>query len=205
MALTRKFLAALGIEAEKVDEIIQAHTETVDGLKAERDRYKEDAGKVEEIQKKLDEANAVLAAHDKDPYKVKYEAVKEDFENYKKEQTKRETEAAKLSAYKKLLAEVGISDKRIDAVARVADLDKLELDDKGAIKDADELKKSVKDEWADFIPETKKVGADVDTPPANNGGKTELKDIYKKDEHGKYVMTTAERQKAIAENLKKGD
>ena len=28
MALTRKFLAALGIDNDKVDEIIQAHTET---------------------------------------------------------------------------------------------------------------------------------------------------------------------------------
>ncbi len=35
MALTRKFLAALGIEDDKVDEIIQAHTETVNGLKDE--------------------------------------------------------------------------------------------------------------------------------------------------------------------------
>jgi hypothetical protein len=35
MALTRKFLSALGIEAEKIDEIISSHTETVEGLKDE--------------------------------------------------------------------------------------------------------------------------------------------------------------------------
>lgn len=33
MALTRKFLAAMGIEADKIDSIIDAHTETVDALK----------------------------------------------------------------------------------------------------------------------------------------------------------------------------
>ena len=45
MALTRKFLTALGIEADKVDEIINAHAETVDALKAERDTYKDKAEK----------------------------------------------------------------------------------------------------------------------------------------------------------------
>ena len=50
MALTRKFLKALGIEDEKVDEIISAHTETVDALKAERDGYKADAEKLPGVQ-----------------------------------------------------------------------------------------------------------------------------------------------------------
>ena len=43
MALTRKFLSALGIEEDKVDEIIKAHTETVDALKEQRDELKADA------------------------------------------------------------------------------------------------------------------------------------------------------------------
>jgi len=203
MALTRKFLAALGIEADKVDEIIQAHTETVDGLKADRDKFKEDAEKAADIQKKLDEANSVLASHDKDPFKVKYEAIKEEFEQYKTEQDNKAKEAAKVTAFKKLLSDVGVADKRIDAVARVSDLSKIELNKDGTIKGADDLKSSIKNEWADFIVEKKKVGADVDTPPANEGGRVDMKEIYKKDEHGKYVLTTAERQKAIADSLKK--
>ena len=35
MALTRRALKAMGIEDEKIDEIITMHTETVDGLKAD--------------------------------------------------------------------------------------------------------------------------------------------------------------------------
>ncbi len=38
MALTRKFLKALEIEGDKADQIIEAHTETLDGLKASIDR-----------------------------------------------------------------------------------------------------------------------------------------------------------------------
>ena len=37
MSLTRKMLKAMGIEEEKIDQIIEAHSETVDSLKAVRD------------------------------------------------------------------------------------------------------------------------------------------------------------------------
>ena len=33
----------MGIEEEKIDQIIEAHSETVDSLKADRDNYKKDA------------------------------------------------------------------------------------------------------------------------------------------------------------------
>ena len=36
MALTRKFLSALGIEEAKIDEIISAHADTVNALKEQR-------------------------------------------------------------------------------------------------------------------------------------------------------------------------
>ena len=52
MALSRKFLAAMGIEADKIDEIITAHVETVDGLKKERDDLKEKADKYDAEKKR---------------------------------------------------------------------------------------------------------------------------------------------------------
>ena len=54
MSLTRKMLKAMGIEEEKIDQIIEAHSETVDSLKADRDSYKEDAEKLKDVQKELD-------------------------------------------------------------------------------------------------------------------------------------------------------
>ena len=36
MSLTRKMLKAMGIDEEKVDQIIETHAETVDALNAER-------------------------------------------------------------------------------------------------------------------------------------------------------------------------
>jgi hypothetical protein len=53
MALTRKFLKAMGIEEEKIEQIIDAHTETVNALKEERDNFKADAEKLPNVQKQL--------------------------------------------------------------------------------------------------------------------------------------------------------
>lgn len=42
MALSRKMLKAMGIEDEKIDQIIEAHSETVDSLKEQVSAYKAD-------------------------------------------------------------------------------------------------------------------------------------------------------------------
>ena len=192
MSLTRKFLSALGIEDDKVDEIINAHTETVNALKEQRDSFKEDAEKLPAVQKELDELKAT--ANGEDAYKVKYDALKEDFENFKREQAEKETHAKKESAYRNLLAEVGISEKRINSVLRVSDVDAIELDDENKVKDADTLKKSIGKEWSDFIVTTEQKGVTTATPPAGSGK------VYKSKDEIMAIKDTKERQTAIAEN-----
>lgn len=201
MALTRRALKAMGIEDEKIDEIINMHTETVEGLKADVAKYKADAETLPEVQRQLEKAQNDLEAGKKDSWKVKYEAIKEEFESYKSEQAKKETRAAKEKAYRELLKQAGVSDKRLDAVLRVSDVDSVDLDDKGAVKDADKLTESIKSEWSDFIQTTTTQGAQTAVPPVNSGGSAMTKaDIYKKDDHGRYIMSAAERQKALMEN-----
>ena len=180
MALTRRMLKAMGISDEQVDEIIAAHSETVAALKEQRDQYKADAEKLPEIQKQLDKANSDLEAAGKDAYKVKYEALKEEYEGYKNEQAAKETRSAKERAYRELLKAAGITEKRIDSVVRVSDLDGLELDDKGAIKDADKQTESIKTEWADFIQTTSAQGAQTATPPTTTPQKSYTSSDIKK-------------------------
>lgn len=80
MALTRKLLKGMGLTDEQVDTIIEAHTDTVDGLKADIGRYKADAEKLPGIQKELDD----LKKEDADGgYKAKYEKEKKDFQDFK--------------------------------------------------------------------------------------------------------------------------
>lgn len=194
MALTRKMLKAMGIDEEKIDQIIDAHTETVDALKSERDSYKSDAEKLPEVQKKLDEMKTAAEKDGKDPFKVKYEAIKEEFTKFKNDITAKETKAKKEEAYKALLKDAGVSEKRIDAILKVTDLDKEALTEDGKFENASELKKSIKTEWADFIVTSGKQGADTPNPPAG-GGK-----VYKTKDEIMAIKDTAERQQAIADN-----
>ena len=195
MALSRKFLAALGIEAEKIDEIINAHSETVEALKEERDSYKDKADKYDKTQKDLDAANQKIEDLSKeDAYKVKYDALKEDFEEYKNEVEAEKSNDSKKAAYKNLLKEIGISEKRIDAVAKLAELDKIKLDKDGKIEGSDDLKKSLSEEWADFIVKDGKEGAKTSTPPDHGSGPAKTKEEIMK------IKDSSERQKAIAEN-----
>lgn len=201
MALTRKMLKAMGIEEEKIDEIIDAHTETVEALKGERDKFKGDAQAYSEIQKKYDDLKKEVESTDVNEYKEKYDKEHHDFEEFKAKVKAEQTKAAKTVAYKELLKEAGVSDKRIDSVLKVTAVDELELDEEGNIVDADKVVEGIKEEWSEFIVTEEVRGAGTETPPKNVGGDSKLTkaDIYKKDERGRYVLSTAERQKALTE------
>lgn len=169
MALSRKMLKAMGIEDEKIDEIISMHTETVDALKKERDGYKADSDRVADLEKQLEDAKARLEAAGQDSYKEKYEALKKDYEGYKSEQAAKAAHAAKLDAYRSLLKDAKISDKRIDTVLKVSDVDSIEIGEDGKVKGAEDLVKSIGEEWADFVESTSSEGAEVEKPPAGGG------------------------------------
>ncbi len=203
MALTRKALAAMGIEPEKIDQIIEMHTDTVNGLKDDISKYKADADQLKTVQKERDDLKAELAKNGEEDWKSKYDKVQKDFDDYKKADKAKAELIKKTEAYKALLLEVGISAKRIDQILKVSaeEIAKVAFDDEGKVKDADKFKESIQKEWDGFIAKEGEKGADVSTPPSNNGGKLSREEIYKKDERGHYVLSTAERQKAIAENL----
>ena len=57
MALTRKLLKGMGLSDEQVDTIIEAHTDTVDGLKADVSKYKSDAEKLAGVEKEIGRAH----------------------------------------------------------------------------------------------------------------------------------------------------
>lgn len=204
MALTRKFLSALGIEAEKIDEIISAHTETTDALKRERDdaladveKYKADSGKLAKVSKELE---AMKAEDGVDKWKKQYDELKAEYGQYKADVEAKEIKSTKESAYRKLLKDANISDKRIDAILKVSGdtIDGIELDDAGNIKDANKLTESIKTEWSDFIVTERTTGAKTATPPAaNNGGVKTKEDIMK-------IKDTQERQRAWGEFIRNG-
>lgn len=179
MSLTRRSLKAMGIEDEKIDEIISAHAETVDALKEQRDNYKAQADELTKVQQKLDEANETIKANGSDAWKVKYDAIKEEYDNYKSNISAKETKRAKQAAYREVLKAAGVSEKRIDSIVRVSNVDSVELDESGKIKEADKLTENIKNEWADFIVSTNTKGADTATPPTTSKKSFSREDIDK--------------------------
>ena len=183
MALSRKLLKGMGLTDEQVDTIIEAHTDTVDGLKADVSKYKTDAEKLSDVQKELDE----LKAKGDDGWKEKYDNLKGEFDKYKTDVQEKETHNKKVEAYKAILKDANLSEKGIEKAVKYADWDKIELDADGKLKGANDHIKAVREEWAEYVTTTTTTGAKTSTPPANNGGaKLTKAEIYARDEHGRY-------------------
>ena len=185
MALTRKMLKAMGIEDEKIDQIIDAHTETVDGLKA----YKADAERLADVEKELE----TLKAKGDGGLKQKYDDLKAEYEKYKTEVENAKALEAKKTAYKELIKDAGLSEKGSEKALKYADWEKIELDSDGKIKDAKDHLKDLKEEWAEYVVKEGEKGAETATPPENNGSKMTKEEILK-------IKDTTARQRAMVEN-----
>lgn len=172
MALTRKFLASKGIEAEVIDDIIEAHTETVSALKDEVDKlekYKNDSAELKKVQKELEELKA--KQNENGDADSKYSALQKEFEDYKAEIERKQTREAKESAYKEILKDAGIPEKHFAKILKYSDVDGIELTKEGKAKGAADILKSVKDEWSDHVEMSETVGVKTSTPPQGDDGK----------------------------------
>ena len=164
-------LKAMGIEEEKIEQIIDEHAETVNALKQQRDQYKVDAEKLPGVQKELDDLKEAAEKDGENPYKAKYEDLQQQFDDYKADVTAKETKAKKTAAYRKLLKDAKVSEKRLDSILKLSPVDDIELDDNGEIKDAADVKKKIEEEWSDFIVTEETHGADSNNPPGGSGGR----------------------------------
>ncbi len=204
MALTkaqvREILSQAGTPEDKIKEatesIISGHTSSIEALREERDKLREDVDKYKEFETKYNDTQKALEEAEKKISGEKdYDALKTEYDAYKAKISAEKSKAAKETAYKAVLSELGIADKRISAILKVTDLDKVDLDKDGAIKDKDALSKSLREEWDDFIPKQHTQGATTANPKSNTGGQKMTKeDIYA-------IKDPIARQKAISENI----
>lgn len=176
MALTRKLLKGMGLTDEQVDTIIEAHTDTVDGLKADVSKYKTDAEKLSDVQKELDD----LKAKGDDGWKDKHDKLKGEFDQYKTDVQAKETHSKKVEAYRTILKDAGLSEKGIEKAIKYAEWGKIELAEDGKVANANDHIKAVKEEWAEYVTTTTTTGAKTSTPPANNGNSGVTKEDFQK-------------------------
>ena len=192
MALTRKLLKGMGLTDEQVDTIIEAHTDTVDGLKSDINKYKADADKLPNVQKELDD----LKAKGDDGWKDKHDKVKKDFEDYKNGVDAEKSKAAKEKAARAYFEGKNIIGKSLEIAMRAsaAEIAGLELDGE-KIKDTAVLDGLVAGDLAALVGSTVVRGNNPATPPANNGSGS-----AKTKEEIMAIRDGAARRKAMAEN-----
>lgn len=176
MALTRKFLKALGIEDDKIDEIVAAHGETVTALKAEIDEAKQGASGLDAVTKERDRYKADLEALQKtsgDAAKVQAE-----YDAYKAQVEKDKTAAKKGAALDAVLKEAGVERESFrKQLGKGWDMDTIELED-GKVKDKAALISRIKADYPDFIGTAHTEGTKPLTPPPG-GSKTYTREQLK--------------------------
>lgn len=173
MALTRKLLKSFGLNDEVIDSIIEAHTESTDALKKQRDDALAEAAKVDELTKQLEAANDKLA-HAGDAAKVQ-----KDFDDYKAGIEAEKKSAQTRTALRELLKNaVGIKrESALDLIIAAEKLDTYELDENGLLKGADDITAAMKTKHAEWVTETVTDGVPPVNPPS---GGNEPEDAFAK-------------------------
>lgn len=168
MAFSRAFLKANGLNDDQIASIMDEHSAVVEALKQQRDGYKADAEQFAQARADLDVAKKELNSlkNGEDNYKAKYEAEHTAFEQYKADAVKKEETEKIKAAYRKLLQEEKISEKRLDAVIRLTDFSGMSLDKDGQLNDLPALKESIGKEWSDYKVTTEEGGVKPGNPPS---------------------------------------
>jgi hypothetical protein len=210
MAFTRKFLAALGVEADKIDEIIAAHTEVTEALKTQISEYKaenvkfaEVQAELKEVKKSLEAANKKIETAEKDDYKGKYEAVQAEYEVLKSDVKNEKIKSVKKSALSDKLKSLGYSDTATRLILRNGFADDIELDEKDNATNVDSVISNIQadSDFSGFTPKVTETEPHTPAnPPANTGGKK----VMTKSEI-MAIKDTTERQAAIKAALESGN
>jgi hypothetical protein len=146
MALTRKLLKSLSLEESVIETIIDAHTETVDALKQQRDTAQAEADKVAAITKERDEALDKLSKAG-DAAKVQA-----DFDAYKQQVEGEKLNAATDAALYDLAKKAGIQrESFLKLAVKNFNRDAIKRGDGNSISNGDELVEAFKAEFPDFL------------------------------------------------------
>ena len=188
MAFSRTWLKSVTKDDEMVNVIMEEHVAVVDALQQKMDSYKEQADKLPDVQKKLDD---LLGGED---YKKKYEEATKALQDYKDEVASKETAAKVRAAYRKLLKDEKISDSILDDIENITDYSKMKLDKDGNLLNVEDYRKAIGDKYGRWKTTVTERGADVEKPPKTGSAKMTKADILA-------IEDTSERQNAIANNL----
>lgn len=188
MALTRNFLKSMGLTDEQVSAIIENHTDSIDGLKAELATARAAAETVEALTKERDELKDKLSKAG-DAAKVQA-----DFDAFRQQVETEKANAAKSEAVRKALKASGVQrEEFLDLLMGKVELDKVEMDG-DAVKDEASFVAPFKASYAGCFASESEQGTKLQNPPSGGGTRMTKEQIAK-------IENRDERRAAIAANL----
>jgi DNA repair exonuclease SbcCD ATPase subunit len=206
MALSRAFLRALGIEEDKISEIVKANSESLAGVTEERDKYRAEAEKLTALQKQLDEtqkqlqeAQDTIKAAEKDDYKGKYESEKAAHEKLQADIVAKESAAKKEAALREAAKAAKYSDGAITAIldSKADYAGRIEFDKDGKAKNIEAILSEIQQNRPELTPTVTEQHHNPATPPANVGAAKKPMTWEEIDK----IKDTAERQQAMLDNM----
>ena len=139
MSLTRSYLKSLGLDDDKINSVIEAHSETVTALnqkyselEARYNGVKESADRLPEVQKELD-------ALKKEDYRSRFEAEKSAHDALKDSVAKKEARAAREKAVRAYYIGKSIRGDNLTIAMRGTPLEDITLSEDGTIADTKPL------------------------------------------------------------------
>lgn len=205
MSFTRKFLAGIGIEADKIEAIMEAHVEVVDGLKAKIAESGDSAeeltkarAELEQAKKDLKAAQDTIKAAEKEDYKGKYESEKAAHEKLQSDIAAKETAAKKEAVLTQAAKKAKYS---ADAISMILDskrdyAGRIELDADGNATNIETIMGEIAADRPNLTPKTETKAHTPANPPSDVGGKKAVtwEDVDK-------IKDTAERQAFMLQNM----
>ncbi len=167
--LTRKFLKALGMEDDaKIDEIITAHTDTLDAIKQERDTLKDESAKLAEALAREETLKTRVAELESAGGKAA--EVQAAYDAYKAQVEGEKRTAAITAKVREAMRSAGANPKALDLLMKAVPLDKFDLDG-DTLKDDSKALDALKSQYADFFGTVENKGPDhLDPPSGGEGG-----------------------------------
>lgn len=188
MALTRSMLKSMNLTEEQVNAIIEAHTDTVDGLKKERDTLKAATASVDELTRERDSLREQLQKAG-DAAKVQAE-----FDAYKQQIAKEKADALNSADLMDIAREAGVQrESFLNMIARDFDMGEIKRGEDGKVQNRAELKEAIKTRYSDCVAVSIPEGTQPIAPLSGGGGMTKESIMKIKD--------PVQRQNAIAQNI----
>lgn len=163
MALTRSMLKSMNLTEEQVNAIIEAHTDTVEGLKKENSALKAASASVEEVTKERDSLRDQLSRAG-DAAKVQA-----DFDAYKQQVAKEKADALNHTDLLEIAREAGVARESFRSmIARDFDMSKIQRGEDGKVQNRAELLEAIKSNYPDCVSEITIDGTPKASPPIGN-------------------------------------